>query len=121
MIDATSDSHDGNREMPMRRSLLRFSLLLVSLLSVGCVLPNGTRLADGPKDSVVSAEVEAKLAEDRLENLSGIIVTSERGTITLTGTVHKAEQKARAAELARQVTGVRRVKNDLEIQATIPP
>ncbi|MBA5872114.1 MAG: BON domain-containing protein, partial [Nitrospira sp. CR2.1] len=40
---------------------------------------------------------------------------------TLTGTVQRAERKARAAELARQVTGVRRVKNDLEIRATPSP
>jgi osmotically-inducible protein OsmY len=93
----------------------------MSLLFAGCILPNGTPLADGPKDSTVSAEVEAKLAEDRLENLSGILVSSDRGMVTLTGTVQKAEQKARAAELARQVKGVRRVKNDLEIQATMPP
>ncbi len=106
--------------MSMRRPLPRSSLLFVSLLFAGCVFPNGTPLADGPRDSVVSAEVEAKLAEDRLENLSGILVTSERGTVTLTGTVQKAEQKARAAELARQVKGVRRVKNDLEIQTTMP-
>lgn len=106
--------------MSMRRPLPRSTLLFVSLLSAGCVFPNGTPLADSPRDSVVSAEVEAKLAEDRLENLSGILVSSERGTVTLTGTVQKAEQKARAAELARQVKGVRRVKNDLEIQATMP-
>jgi osmotically-inducible protein OsmY len=36
----------------------------------------------------------------------------------LVGTVERAEQKARAADLARQVKGVKRVKNDLEIQRT---
>ena len=47
----------------------------------------------------------------------GIIVTTEEAS-TLTGTVHKAERKARAAELARQVKwAVRRVKNDLDIRA----
>jgi osmotically-inducible protein OsmY len=37
------------------------------------------------------------------------------------GTVPKAERKARAAELARQVKGVKRVKNDLEIRADVSP
>jgi osmotically-inducible protein OsmY len=41
--------------------------------------------------------------------------------VTLTGTVQRAERKARAAELARQVKGVRRVKNDLEIRADPAP
>jgi len=72
---------------------------------------------DSPRDSVLSANVEAQLAEDRLGGFSGIVVTTEGGTVTLTGTVRKAERKARAAELARQVKGVKRVKNDLEIRA----
>jgi hyperosmotically inducible protein len=89
--------------------------LCVLFLSAGCLLPANTALSDSPRDSVISTNVEAQLAEDRLGDLSGINVTTEGGTVTLTGTVQKAERKARAAELARQVKGVKRVKNDLEI------
>ena len=76
----------------------------------------GYSLKDAAED-----RVEAKLAEDQQGGLSGIIVTTEEGTVTLTGTVQKAERKARAAELARQVKGVRRVKNDLDIRADPAP
>lgn len=95
--------------------------LLLLGLSAGCLLPASSTLPDTPKDAVISTNVEAKFAEDRQGGLSGIIVTTEGGTVTLTGTVQRAERKARAAELARQVTGVRRVKNDLEIRATPSP
>ncbi|MBA5873710.1 MAG: BON domain-containing protein [Nitrospira sp. CR1.2] len=95
--------------------------LLLLGLSAGCLLPASSTLPDTPKDAVISTNVEAKFAEDRQGGLSGIIVTTEGGTVTLTGTVQRAERKARAAELARQVTGVRRVKNDLEIRATPAP
>ena len=71
---------------------------------------------DAPKDSVITQQVETQLAEDRSGDLDGIVVATEGGTVTLTGTVPKAERKARAAELARQVKGVKRVKNDLEIR-----
>lgn len=94
-------------------------LLCVSFLSAGCLLPANTTLSDSPRDSVISTNVEGQLAEDRLGGLSGIIVTTEGGTVTLIGTVQKAERKARAAELARQVKGVKRVKNDLEILAEV--
>ncbi|HMZ53246.1 MAG TPA: BON domain-containing protein [Nitrospira sp.] len=70
---------------------------------------------------MISSNVEAKFAEDQQGGLSGIIVTTEDGMVTLIGTVQRAERKARAAELARQVKGVRRVKNDLEIHADSPP
>jgi len=95
--------------------------MLLSGLSAGCLLPASSTLPDTPKDAVISTNVEAKFAEDRQGGLSDIIVTTEGGTVTLTGTVHKAERKARAAELARQVQGVRRVKNDLEIRSSPAP
>ena len=105
----------------MRRWCLLLCLLLASHASAGCLLPAETALSDSPKDSVISANVEAQLAEDRTGGLSGILVATEGGTVTLTGTVQRAERKARAAELARQVKGVRRVKNDIDIRTDGSP
>lgn len=99
----------------MRRFQILLCLLLASHLSAGCLLPANTALSDSPKDSVISGSVETQLREDPQGGLTGIIVATEGGTVTLTGTVERAERKAKAAELARQVKGVKRVKNDLEI------
>ena len=52
---------------------------------------------------MISSNVEAKFAEDQQGGLSGIIVTTEDGMVTLIGTVQRPKRKARAAELARQV------------------
>lgn len=104
---------------PMRRFQTLICLLLASHLSAGCLLPANTGLSDSPRDSVISATVETQLREDPQGGLTGIIVATEAGMVTLTGTVQKAERKARAAELARQVKGVKRVKNDLEIHADV--
>lgn len=103
---------------PIHRLLLP---MLVLCLTTGCLLPASSNVPDSPKDPVISTNVEAKFAEDQHGGLSGILVTTEEGTVTLTGTVQRAERKARAAELARQVKGVRRVKNDLEIRADLAP
>jgi hyperosmotically inducible periplasmic protein len=108
-------------ESPMRRLQPLLHLLLMSCLCVGCLSPANTALSDSPRDSVISANVEALLAEDRLGGLSGILVVTKEGTVTLTGTVQRAERKAMAAELARKVKGVKRVKNDLEIRADVSP
>ena len=89
--------------------------------SAGCLLPVNRTLSDTPRDSVISANVEAQLAAEGSGGLSSILVDTEGGTVTLTGTVERAERKARAAELARQVKGVKRVKNDLEIRADGSP
>ena len=103
---------------PFHRLLL--PMLLIGLL-YGCLWPGAASLRDSPTDAAISTSVEAKLAEDQQGGLSGIIVTTEEGIVTLTGTVQKAERKGTAAELARQVKGVRRVKNDLDIRADPAP
>jgi hyperosmotically inducible protein len=94
-----------------------WSVMFVWWLAVaGCALATGSGLSDGPSDGEISKEVEAKLTTDQFGGLSGILVTTDAGVVTLVGTVERAEQKARAADLTRQVKGVKRVKNDLIIQ-----
>ena len=101
----------------MPYAIIRFlPLMLVLLLPPGCIFPSGSPLPDTPNDGSISAEVEAKLKADRLEDLSEILVSTEAGTVTLIGSVQTPQQKARAAELTRQVKGVKRVKNDVEIR-----
>lgn len=95
--------------------------LLLSAVLTGCLLPATTAPSDSPKDSVISATVETQLREDSQGGLAGVTVATEAGIVTLIGTVRKAERKAKAAELARQVKGVKRVKNDLEIRADLAP
>ena len=91
---------------------------LLWVMVTGCAFGTGSGLSDSPSDGTISKEVEAKLAGDQFGGLSKILVATEAGVVTLVGTVERAEQKARAADLARQVKGVKRVKNDLEIQRT---
>jgi len=90
---------------------------LMWLMVAGCA-GAGSGLSDSPNDGAISKEVEAKLLDDQFGGLSEILVATEAGVVTLVGTVERAEQKARAADLARQVKGVKRVKNALEIQQT---
>jgi hyperosmotically inducible periplasmic protein len=89
---------------------------LLWIMVGGCAFGAGSGLSDSPSDGAISKEVEAKLAGDQFGGLSEVLVATEAGVVTLVGTVERAEQKARAADLARQVKGVKRVKNDLEIQ-----
>jgi hyperosmotically inducible protein len=100
----------------LARSWCPFYLLWIMV--AGCALGAGSGLSDSPSDGAISKEVEAKLAGDQFVGLSEILVTTEAGVVMLVGTVERAEQKARAADLARQVKGVKRVKNDLEIHRT---
>jgi len=98
-------------------TLIRLLCLLVPLIELqSCGLGPVQTGQDVPGDSTISTDVEAKLKADRLEDLSEILVSTEAGTVTLIGSVRTPQQKARAAELARQIKGVKRVKNDVEIR-----
>ncbi|HWF59382.1 MAG TPA: BON domain-containing protein [Nitrospira sp.] len=91
---------------------------LLWIMVAGCAFGVGSGLSDSFSDGAISKQVEAKLAGDQFGGLSEILVATESGVVTLVGTVERAEQKARAADLARQVKGVKRVKNNLDIHRT---
>jgi hyperosmotically inducible periplasmic protein len=77
-------------------------------------------------DATITAEIRAKLTADKLSNLTKIDVKSEAGVVTLGGTVDSAERRARAAQIASNVGGVKSVVNNIEVAgagatASTPP
>jgi osmotically-inducible protein OsmY len=67
-------------------------------------------------DAVVTAKVKARLVDDELTKASQINVETFKGTVQLSGSVSSEEARARAAELAKNVGGVKDVKNSLRIR-----
>ena len=101
----------------MYRSIF-FSMLLVSCVSLaGCQSMTGKTAGQTMSDATITAKVQGKLTGDKLSNFSRIDVDTEQSVVTLNGVVHTMEEKARAAELAREVPGVTKVNNNLQIQS----
>ena len=71
-------------------------------------------------DASISTAVQTKLTSDSVANFPRIDVDTERGVVSLNGVVETAAQRARAERLARQVDGVIRVNNNLQIQNRPP-
>jgi osmotically-inducible protein OsmY len=69
-------------------------------------------------DGVVTAKVKAKLVDDPVTKAYQINVETFKGTVQLSGSVDSAEARTRATELAKQVGGVKDVKNSLEVRGT---
>ena len=73
-------------------------------------------------DAAIVAEVKAKLTADKLSNLTRIDVKSENGVVTLGGTVDSSEKRARAAQIAGSVNGVKGLVNNIQVAgAGMPP
>lgn len=99
-----------------------YRTILVSMLAWSCISlaacqsMTGKTVEQTMGDATISTRVQGKLTGDKVSNFSHIDVDTDRSVVTLTGVVHTTEDKARAEALAREVSGVVRVNNNLQIQ-----
>jgi osmotically-inducible protein OsmY len=102
----------------MTKAIRFFSMaLLVVMLFAGCQAMTGKTAGQNVDDAALTTAVKAKLASDKAATLTRIDVDSNRGVVALNGVVNTPADKARAEELTRQVKGVNRVENNLQVQA----
>jgi len=94
-------------------------LALLGTLSA-CQSTTGKTASQTMSDASISTAVQTKLTSDRVANFPRIDVDTERGVVNLSGVVETEAQRARAERLARQVEGVVRVNNNLQIQNRLP-
>ena len=100
------------------RHLLRSMLALTLLMAVasGCTSMTGKTAGENVDDASITTQVKTKLAAEKVATLTKVDVDTNKGTVYLTGNVENAAIKARATEIARAVSGVREVVNNLTVQ-----
>jgi hyperosmotically inducible periplasmic protein len=70
------------------------------------------------KDSIITAKIKAKLAEEKLASAVQIKVdTDNKGVVTLSGTAKTQEEADKAVAIARNVEGVATVENNIKVAA----
>jgi hyperosmotically inducible periplasmic protein len=93
------------------------SLAIALLLSTaGCTAMTGETAGQNIDDSTITASVKTKLAADKIGSLTRIDVDTSKQVVSLNGVVESPDQKARAEQLASQVSGVKKVNNNLQVQ-----
>ncbi|MFC4309652.1 BON domain-containing protein [Steroidobacter flavus] len=96
------------------------ALLLAAIMAstvVGCSsTPTQQSTGQAIDDGVVTAKVKAKLIEDPVTKAHQINVETFKGTVQLSGFVETDQARNRALQLARDVDGVKSVKDALEIR-----
>lgn len=104
--------------MKNHAKLLTFMLCALLLATlVGCA-GTKTRESTGQyiDDSAITTKVKAAIfAEETLKTLQITVVTF-KGTVQLSGFVDSSAQVSKAGQVARNVEGVRAVKNDLVVK-----
>jgi hypothetical protein len=77
--------------------------------------------ARSKSDELLADAVYQRLSDDKRTNAMRIKVDARAGTIRLTGDVMSREERETAAQVARQVPGVRAVDNRLNVTQTGAP
>jgi osmotically-inducible protein OsmY len=93
------------------------AVLMGSTVMVGCSsTPTQQSAGEAVDDGVVTAKVKAALVADPVTKAHHINVETFKGTVQLSGFVETDEARSRALQLARDVEGVRRVKDAMEVR-----
>jgi len=100
------------------------SLALAALLALaigGVVSAHARTVGEFIDDTRISAEVTTKLAAESPSNFLKIDVRTESGVVTLSGTVDSSEKRARAAQIAGAVNGVKGLVNNIQVAGAATP
>ena len=84
----------------------------------GCASDSDRTAGQTLDDAAITAKVKTALSTQRDIKTSDVNVNTHQGIVQLAGFVHSEEAARRAAEIARNVSGVKSVKNDLVV---VPP
>ena len=91
-------------------------MVMVGLLA-GCQSMTGQTTGEYFDDASITAAVKTKLTNYQVSSLARVGVETVNGIVHLTGVVNTASAKTEATRLAKEVKGVKRVDNDLIVQA----
>ena len=67
-------------------------------------------------DSIITAKVKSAFVEDKEVSARNISVETFKGVVQLSGFVSDTHESSKAAQLARNVKGVKAVRNDLTVK-----
>jgi hyperosmotically inducible periplasmic protein len=104
------------KERAMTLTLRTLAVLAVLTLTVACQSMTGRTTGTNVDDATITASVKAKLVGDKVANLTRVDVDTTNATVALNGVVETPDQKARAEMLTKEVKGVQKVVNNLQVQ-----
>ena len=101
----------------MNRGFIKLIALAGALAMVSACSSTRTQQSAGEviDDSVLTSKVKLALIDDPVTKAGQINVETFRGVVQLGGFVDTAQAKEQATKVARSVTGVKEVRNDLRV------
>jgi len=105
--------------MRTSRSTIWLSGVAAAALLAGCTMDryDSDSNQQAVDDSTIAANVKAALVQDPGTRASNISVNAMHGVVELTGFVDTPDQRHEAANVAKNVAGVRSVDNELHVNS----
>lgn len=93
-------------------------LFAVLLLALTACAPTPTREGTGEyiDDAMITAKVKAALVNDPVVKATEVNVETFKGVVQLSGFVSSPQSVQKAVEIARNVEGVKSVRNDIRLK-----
>lgn len=103
--------------MTIRQTLTALAAAGLLLAATGCAVTRGQETVGAyVDDTTITTQVKARFIDNRQVDAVAISVETLNGTVMLSGFAKSALEKNTAESIARNVNGVRQVKNEIAIR-----
>jgi len=104
--------------MQIRHTFATAVTALALLITAGCAVQREQQsVGSYVDDTAITTQVKAKLASDQAVSAMAINVETLKGTVQLSGFAKSLDEKMSAERLARSVSGVTAVQNDIVVRS----
>ena len=103
--------------MHLRTPLIAAMAALILLSTAGCAVTRGQETVGAyVDDATITTKIKARFVDNKDVDASAISVETLNGTVMLSGFAKNMTEKSMAEKLAREVSGVKQVKNEIALR-----
>jgi osmotically-inducible protein OsmY len=103
--------------MKIRHTLATGLAALVILTTAGCAVVRGQETVGAyVDDTTITTQIKSRMVDNKDVAASSIGVETLNGTVILSGFAKTALEKATAERIARDVNGVKSVRNEISVR-----
>lgn len=103
--------------MNIRIALTAAMTAVILLTATGCAVTRGQETVGAyVDDSVITTQIKARFVDSPVVGAAAISVETLKGTVMLSGFAKSSTEKAEAERIAKNVNGVKAVRNEIAIR-----
>lgn len=103
--------------MNLRTPIVAAAIAMALLVTAGCAVMRGQESVGAyVDDATITTQIKSRFVESKEVDASSISVETLNGTVMLSGFAKSGNEKSTAEAIARRVSGVKAVKNEIAVR-----